>query len=203
MQIIAATPLMKGNIAQLMYSAGPELYDFIYKTSSHRAQDFIQFEFESGNGFCGYRNVTVAMIDGKAVATGCFYDGKSYPTLTLGTLKNMFHFYGALKIWPTLLRAKHITSVMQKPKNSEIYLSNFGVEPAMRSHGIGMAMLEQKITEARLKQYRLFSLDVAENNPRAQSLYERLGLKPTSFKNFSGKRQGFQVPNAIKMEMFL
>lgn len=52
---MVATPAMQGNIAKLMYSAGPELYDFIYKTSSQQAQDFIQFEFESGEGFCGHR----------------------------------------------------------------------------------------------------------------------------------------------------
>lgn len=203
MKIIAATPSMQGNIAELIYSAGPELYDFIYKTSSHRAQDFIQFEFESGNGFCGYRNVTVALVDGKVVATGCFYDGEAYLGLTLGTLKNMFRFYGPLKIWPILSRTRHIESVMQKPKINELYLSNFGVEPTMRSRGIGKAMLAHKIADARLKQYWLFSLDVADSNPRAQALYERLGLKVAKLKKFSGKRQGLQVPNAIKMELAL
>ena len=120
MKITTATPQMQGNGAELMYSAGPELYDFIYKTAKHRAQDFIQFEFESGQGFCGYRNVTVALVDNKIVATGCFFDGKVYSRLTLGTLKNMIRFYGPLNIWPILLRLRHIESVMQQPKKSEL-----------------------------------------------------------------------------------
>lgn len=203
MQIIAATPDMQGNIADLMYSAGPELYDFIYKTTKHRAQDFIQFEFESGKGFCGYRNVTVAMVDGKVVATGCFFDGRIYPKLTLATLKNIFRFYGPLNVWPILLRLKHVESVMQQPRKTELYLSNFGVEPVLRSTGIGKAMLEHKIAEARQQQYRIFSLDVADTNPRAQALYERMGLRAGLLKKFSGKRSGIKVPNAIKMELVL
>lgn len=203
MQIMVATPAMQGNIAKLIYSAGPELYDFIYKTSSQQAQDFIQFEFESGEGFCGHRNVTVALIDGQVVATGCFYDGKTYAELTLGTLKNMFRFYGRLKSWPVLLRTRHIESVMQKPQSNELYLSNFAVEPSLRSSGIGKAMLAHKIAEARTHHYQLFSLDVADNNPRAQLLYERMGLKAAELKHFTGQRQGIQVPNAIKMEMML
>lgn len=203
MKITTATPQMQGNIVELMYSAGPELYDFIYKTAKHHAQDFIQFEFESGQGFCGYRNVTVALVDNKIVATGCFFDGKVYPKLTLGTLKNMIRFYGPLNIWPILLRLRHIESVMQQPKKSELYLSNFGVEPDLQGKGIGKAMLEYKIAGARQQHYQIFSLDVAHTNPRAQALYERMGLRAGQLKKFSGKRSGIKVPNAIKIELVL
>jgi hypothetical protein len=41
-------------IAPLIYSAAPELYDFLYKTVNHDPKKFIEFEFRSGRGFCGY-----------------------------------------------------------------------------------------------------------------------------------------------------
>lgn len=203
MNIRTALPSDHAHIVDLIYSAGPELYDFIYQTSRHRAQDFIAYEFASGRGFCGYPNVTVAVRDGVAVGTGCFFDGKQYDRLSLHTLRNMIAFYGWREMVPVLIRAAHIGSVMKRPKKDELYLSNFGVASTCRSQGIGRALLEQQIATATQHGYRLFALDVAATNPRAQTLYESLGLQVVCQKVFSGKRAGHSVPNARKMERIL
>ncbi len=193
----------QAQVIDLIYSAGPELYDFLYQTSAHRAQDFIAYEFASGRGFCGYPNVTVAVRDSTVVGTGCFFDGKNYDRLSLQTLRNMIAFYGWREIVPVLLHTAHIGSVMKRPKKDELYLSNFGVAPTCRSQGIGRAMIEQQIARATQQGYRLFSLDVAATNPRAQKLYESLGLHVICQKTFSGKRAGHNVPDARKMERLL
>jgi ribosomal protein S18 acetylase RimI-like enzyme len=203
MDIRTAQLTDKAHIVDLIYSAGPELYDFLYQTSRHRAQDFIAYEFASGRGFCGYPNVTVAVRGGVAVGTGCFFDGKNYDRLSLQTLRNMIAFYGWREIVPVLLHTTHIGSVMKRPKKDELYLSNFGVAPACRSQGIGRAMLEQQVARAKQQGYRLFALDVAATNPRAQRLYESLGLQMICQKVFSGKRAGHSVPDARKMERIL
>jgi ribosomal protein S18 acetylase RimI-like enzyme len=187
-----------GNIAELIYSSGPDLYDFIYKTNNRAAIEFIRYEFESGKGFCGYNNVTLAIQNEKIVATGCFFDGLIAGKLTAGTMVNMFKFYGILQIWEVLFRTKHITSVIKNPKKNELYLSNFGVLPEMRGQGIGKKILDTMIEEAKQLNYNFFSLDVADTNPRAEALYKKMGLDVVKFKTFSGKRKGFLVPNAKK-----
>jgi ribosomal protein S18 acetylase RimI-like enzyme len=192
-----------GNIASLMYSAGPEIYDFIYKTEHRTPLDFIQYEFDSGKGFCGYSNVTVAIKNGVVVGTGCFYDGTEYKKLLLGTLFNMFKFYGLFEIWKVLKRLGHAGEVMEEPKKDELYLSNFGVSRDMRGSGVGSLMLENKIEFARTSNYAVFSLDVAETNPRAEDLYIRHGLSVVKHKTFKGKRAGISVPNSRKMELLL
>lgn len=188
-------------LAQLIYSAGPELYDFIYKTRQHDARDYIQYEFRSGRGFCGHRNVTVAADGGKVIGTGCFYDARQYGKLTLGTLLNMIRFYGWRGVWPVLARSGHIGSVMKKPRKGELYLSNFGVASERRGSGVGSAMIQHKMQEAKLDGYRVLGLDVADTNPSAERLYRRLGLQEVAFKRFTGKRKGLQIPNAKKMEV--
>jgi len=193
----------KGDIAELMYSAGKELYDFIYATGKASATDYIRFEYESGRGFCGHRNVTVAVQDDMVVATGCFYDGLDYTTLFAGSLANMLQFYGPVKVLPALRRAKHIGSVMAKPARDELYLSNFGVSPALRGQGIGSALINTQLAIARKKGYRVFSLDVADTNPKAEALYTRHGLSVVSVKTFTGKREGIVVPQSKKMELVL
>jgi ribosomal protein S18 acetylase RimI-like enzyme len=144
-----------------------------------------------------------SLYAGVVVGTGCFFDGKNYDRLSLQTLRNMITFYGWREIVPVLLHTAHIGSVMKRPKKDELYLSNFGVAPACRSQGIGRAMIEQQIARAKQQGYRLFALDVAATNPRAQKLYESLGLHVICQKAFSGKRAGHNVPDARKMERIL
>jgi len=201
MEIRPARPTDDMGLVSLIYSAGPELYDFIYKTDRHDARDYIAYEFQSGRGFCGHHNVTVAVRDGAVIGTGCFYGARQYGRLTLGTAINMFKFYGPIHIWPVLARSGHIGSVMKKPKKSELYLSNFGVAASQRSTGVGSTMINTKVAEARQQGYGVFGLDVADTNPRAEKLYRKLGLQMIEFKKFSGRRQGMQIPNSKKLEL--
>ena len=203
MEIRAARPSDDMGSVSLIYSAGPELYDFIYKTPRHDAKDYIAYEFQSGRGFCGHRNVTVAVKDGAVVGTGCFYGARQYGRLTLGTAINMFKFYGPVHIWPVLVRSGHIGSVMKAPKKNELYLSNFGGAASQRSTGVGSAMINAKVAEAKQKGFGVFGLDVADTNPRAEKLYRKLGLQMIEFKKFSGRRQGMQIPNSKKLELRL
>ena len=43
-----------GPIAELMYSSGSDLYDYLYRTDT---LDFLRHEFASGKGFAGYPQV--------------------------------------------------------------------------------------------------------------------------------------------------
>ena len=43
MEIRNAKKTDKVNVAALIYSAGPELYDFIYQNNQHTAQDYIAY----------------------------------------------------------------------------------------------------------------------------------------------------------------
>lgn len=203
MEIRPARPDDRGDIAALMYSAGPELYDFLYKTPAHAAQDFINHEFRSGRGFCGYRNVTVAVVDGEVVATGCFYGGRQSGALMRGTVLNALRFFRMRDSIPLLLRSGHVDSVMTHPARDELYLANFGVAPQMRGKGIGEAMVRHQLAAAKERGYRLFSLDVAVTNPRAEALYRRLGLQVVRQNRFTGRRPGVTPPDARKMELVL
>ena len=198
LEIRPALPTDQGPIAELMYSAGPEIYDFLY---GDKAVEFIRYEFAQGTGFCGWHNVTVAVQDGKVVGTGCFYDRKAYNAMMGGSVKNFFGFFGVLGALPVLWRARHTSSSMKPPKPGELYLANFGVDAECRSQGVGSRMIDQKIQQARDQGYRIFGLDVAVTNPRAQALYSKLGLLVKKEKQFSGNDP--RVPACRKMELML
>ncbi len=202
MDIRPACPDDNGPIAEMLYSSGPELFDFIYETDRSTALDFIRFEFASGRGFGGWRNVTVGIIDGQAVATGCFYTRRDYLRLELETTLNMLRFFG-WRLPPIALRGLHFGSVIKLPRKGELYLSHFGVDESRRGQGIGRRILQHKIAETRDRGFRQFGLDVATTNPRAEALYRGVGLEIVTTKAFSGRRDGYPVPGYKKMELYV
>ena len=151
LQIRTAQASDKGPVAELMYSSGTHIYDYLYGA---RAVEFLRHEFTSGRGFAGHPFVTVAVLDEIVVATGCFYDRDSYGERTQGSVKNMLHHFGVLRSVPIMARARHLSSVMRRPKPGELYLSNFGVSPALRSQGIGSKLIAHKLSEARSVGYQ-------------------------------------------------
>jgi ribosomal protein S18 acetylase RimI-like enzyme len=203
MEIRKANKNDKGSIAEMIYSSGPDIYDFIYKTKSKTALDYINYEFKSGRGFAGYNNVTVAVKNGEVISTGCFYDGNVYNKLAIGTALNMISFCGLIHFYAVLKRSLHSTSVMKQPRKDELYLSNFGVHENYRSQGVGSAVMQKKISEAKATNYKKFILDVSVNNPKAEALYKRMGMNITKEKKFTGKREGYPCADARQMEMVL
>ena len=102
-----------------------------------------------------------------------------------------------------MLRSSHLSGVMVPPKKNELYLANFGVSSELRGTGIGGQMLQRKIDFAKSAGYKIFSLDVAVTNPRAEALYKKYGLDVICEKKFTGKREGIDVPDCRKMELAL
>jgi len=203
MNIRPATAADVHSIAELIYSAGPAHYDYMHATARSNSLDYIRHEFASGRGFVGYRNVTVAEKDGQVIATGCFYNGRVFYRLMLGTVLNMFSHYGPLRVWPVLLRGHQVDRVMSQPGWRDLYLSSFGVSPKQRSTGVGSSMIRLKVAQARASGHRAFTLDVADDNPRAEALYARLGMQVTQRRQFSGHRRDITVPNSKKMALVL
>jgi ribosomal protein S18 acetylase RimI-like enzyme len=204
MKIRQANQSDKSNlIAKLMYNSGKELCDFLHQIEDKNAISYLEYEFKSGKGFGGYNNITIAEIDNELIAIGCFYDGTKFNKLMLGSLANMFKFYGLIKVWPVLKRASHTGSIIIKPKANELYLSGLSVPKTKRGQGNGTALIKNKIASAKATKYKTFSLDVATNNSKAEKLYSKLGFKITEEKVFSGKRVGFDIPNLRKMELTL
>ena len=92
-------------------------------------------------------------------------------------------------------------SLLKKPKKDELYVSGLSVPQEKRGQGIGTILIKNKIAFAKTNGYNIFSLDVATNNIKAEKLYSKLGFIIKEEKIFSGKRNGFIIPNLRKMEL--
>jgi len=188
----------QGDIAQLIYSSGMDIYDYLYGDD---ALNFILYGFEQNLGFCGHSNVSVVIKDDEVVATGCFYDLEQFITNAKGNYQNILNFFNEVDAKQVLARLSKTASVVKPPKEGEVYLSNFGVSPSMRGLGIGTKLIEHELNQAREIGKTIFGLDVSAENPKAQKLYERLGLSIVAENTFEDSEAG--VANSRKMEMAL
>ena len=197
-----AKPEDAGEAPQLIYSAGVEGFDYVFRHGSTTALDFLSYAFLKGEGLFGFRNHTVVEADGRIAGIGAFYSGHEYNSLSMGTGKLIFKFYGPLKFLPVVRKSFDTLSLMPPPGKNMEYVSNLGVAEGMRSKGIGTALLTHQMEVARSKGRQVYALDVSMNNSRAQQLYERLGLKVTGENRFRGPK-GSGVPDTRRMELYL
>jgi N6-L-threonylcarbamoyladenine synthase/ribosomal-protein-alanine N-acetyltransferase len=70
-------------------------------------------------------------------------------------------------------------------------IQTIAVADSARGHGLGRALMEALISEARKRGARLIFLEVRADNPGAQRLYERLGFLDV------GVRRGYYQPDNV------
>ncbi len=89
------------------------------------------------------------------------------------------------------------------------YMYSFRVQPAFQSSGLGTRMVDVVETDLLERGYKILTLNVAKDNPRAQALYQRLGYNVVdhepgvwSYTDHLGHRRS-QIEPAWRMEKIL
>ena len=162
----------------LIYSSGPAAFDFVFAQGRPgRAQDFLRYAFRQGAGEFGWRNHVVGTVEGRVVAAGAGWDGRQSVAFTLAAARQIFGFYGPVAAWGVILRGLRVESVIRPAGAGEYYIGHLGVDPTLRSRGLGAKLMAYLLSLAPACPKAV--LDVAGGNPRAQALYERLGFAVT------------------------
>lgn len=189
--------------APLVYSSGPEAFDYILRTQDKSALDFLRYAFADGAGFQGHRNHWVAERDGRVVCAGAFYSGRDEPRLVLGFARQVLAFYPLATALGVIRRALQVAPMMKPVTRDMLYVANFGVAAELRGQGIGAQMLNRQMARARELGFARYALDVAVTNPRAQKLYEGIGFRFVRERQFRGDVQRSAVPDCRRLEMQL
>src|SRR3954469_3709950 len=67
--------------------------------------------------------------------------------------------------------------IVARETAGELHINNFAVRSSNRRHGIGGALLERVLQEARLRNANAAFLEVRSTNYAAQALYEKSGFR--------------------------
>ena len=119
---------------------------------------------EADNTLYSYRNTIVAV------------DGAFYEELKKPIIEDLSAF----------TESPNDFSIVKETEAGEFYLDSIGVDPQMRSRGIGSKLFEAAFDRARRLGFRKVGLIVDIDKPKAEALYLRLGFTVAGMKDFFG-----------------
>ena len=173
----SAMPADVADAVPLIYSSGPSAFDYVFDIGTPLgAQEFLRFAYLRGGGEFGWQAHRVAEINGRVAAAGAAFDGRAVLRFTIAGALQILRFYGPIRAWGVMIRGLRTETVIRQPRAEEYYLCHVGVREEMRGHGIGARFMRHLLEGLDADRHRCATLDVAVTNPRAQSLYERLGF---------------------------
>lgn len=198
-EIRQARPEDVNEAVELIYSAAPDAYEFLYAIKGAGARDYISYEFQRGSGFLGAATHTVAVVDGQVAGIGAFYSKAGYQALSSEQAKNFITRFGVWQFIQMMPRGLRIQRGISKLKDGQLYVANLGVKKELRSRGIGKVLIE--FAEKRASEQGLpeLVLDVSESNPRAEALYQSIGFKVMGLNRRKSKPGGVQLPSTKSM----
>lgn len=144
---------------------------------------FIRKFVEADGNLYSHLYTSVAVLvsdDGTERIVGAMngYDGALYRTLKQPVLDAMKESFGS---------GNDFASVVET-EAGEFYLDSVGVDPSMRSRGIGSMLFDAMIQRAVRSGFKVVGLIVDEDKPKAEALYLRLGFRTVGFRDFLGHR---------------
>ncbi|MEI7590035.1 MAG: GNAT family N-acetyltransferase, partial [Deltaproteobacteria bacterium] len=126
----------------LIYSAGPEMYEYVFTDEGKQAHEFIRYEFINGSRFAGHLIHAVAELNGKVVGVASFYHGRQLWSLAKDAFISVLRFYGVRQAWGVFVRGNQLNSVVENPQRNEMYIANVGVKKEAWGRGIASALIK-------------------------------------------------------------
>ena len=199
-------PARAGDIAAaiaLIHSSGPAAFDYVFcDRGDDQAKQFLRMAFEDGGGRFGWRNHSVACMDERVVGIGAAYGADTNLPYMLADGRLILRYYGhrGLSVVGRGLRAERI---MPPPGRDEWMLAHLGIAPELRGAGIGAKLVLYLLDRGARAGRGTAVLDVSVENPRAESLYTRLGFKQVKERASHLRSSYGHVANHRRMELAL
>lgn len=202
LQVRAARAADAAAAVPLIYSSGPDAFDFVFGTHRASARAFLLHAFADGAGEFGFRNHVVGEVGGRIVAAGTGFDAAATAGFTLAAARQIARHYGWRAGGP-IMRGLRTEQVIRPPAPGEHYLAHLGVAPDARGHGYGTELVAWLIARGREHGCACATLDVAADNPRAETLYARLGFRVRRVTESRLRNAHGHVPTQRRMELAL
>jgi len=160
----------------LIYSSGPDAFNYVFNNGRYTAIDFLKSAFVTKGGEFSFDNHIAMLVEEKLIGVGSAFSGSKATSFTIHDACKIIKLYkfGAVKV---MSRGLRVEQIIKLPKKNELALAHIAIHEDMRSKGFGQAMMQYLMSHMKRKENNYFILDVSELNPRAKALYERLDFE--------------------------
>lgn len=181
MIIQPAQPLHADDACNLIYSSGSTAFDYIFNAQhGPEVRVFLRHLFRTPKTMFSHKHHIVCLDKSKVVATLGSFTKISHKKTFLANALRIFKQYGCKGI---LKGMKFEHELVKPPKDDCLYLCHIAVSPSHQGNGIASKLIDYISAQARDWGLIKLSLDVAQNNHKALSLYLSQGFKIISVQN--------------------
>lgn len=163
-------------VVPLIYSSGPDAFDYVFKSKKSSTIDFLKFAFTRSGGEFGYQNHVTVLLDNTIIGVGAAFTGTEMFRYTLAAARKILMFYkwDAFRI---IINGLTIESLIKPPRKDEVAIGHLGIHKSAQGLGIGTKLIDHLMKHPKIKNETFYVLDVSTKYPRAQKLYENLGFE--------------------------
>lgn len=174
-------------VAELIYKTDDLLFPYLFGKQSKGIPKIIGLIKLDNNSF-SYKNIICCVDDGvEGILIG--YDPSDIDKhLESEDYRKVFKSFDLIRLGLKMLPVK---SIMDKKDIAGLYIQNICVDKCHRGKGIGSSLIDYYLEAAKRKNYQSVYLDVAFNNEKAKSLYERKGFTTVNKNKISFLKDGF------------
>ena len=126
--------------AALIFSSGPDAFEYVFKNNQVSAVDFLEHAFVREGGEFSFDNHYSLYADGKMVGIGSVFNAQQASTFTKSDVLNILRFY----TWKSPVVMKNglkVEGIIKLPEKKEIAIAHLGVLPELRSKGLGKKLI--------------------------------------------------------------
>jgi len=145
-----------------------------------------------------YQFTDIVETDDQAAGIMISYPGRTMNRLGLSMGKQLWSIYGARGFVRFVRRALPL-AFMREASADEYFINTLAVFPDFQGKGIGTYLLSYAENKAREMHYNKCALSVEVSNPRARTLYERLGYRIMRTIEFDWPKQFSGTPGYHRM----
>lgn len=188
----------------LIISSGPEAFAYAFNDrNSDQLDAFLRRAFATGgNEFSAEQHLALEE-NGEIVALGALRFAAQTPRFTAQAMTLILRHYRPPAALRTAWRGLRTEAVIKPPPRGVAFIYQLAVRPDQQGRGHGRRLVAELLRRAQQQGYRRAGLNVSEENPRAQALYEQLGFRVVQ-QYHSALRSDFgHVPGQRYMELAL
>lgn len=183
----------------LIYSSGPDAFEYVFKTSKTDAKGFLRHAYQKEGGEFSFKNHYSLYHQDQMVGIGSIFNAKRAAKFIYADVKNIIQHY-KLNSGGVAMRGLKVEKIIKLPVQSEIAIGHLAIIPTLRGRGLGTILIQRLIAQLDPSDEQHLVLDVSEENPKAKALYERIGFQTTRRYASNLKNQYSYVPNHYRME---
>jgi ribosomal protein S18 acetylase RimI-like enzyme len=182
LSIRTATPSDVDWAAQLVFSAGPGLFSYVFATRPEEALEIFVRAFAVPNHAFSYEHTQILEVADRPAGLILAYPGTVKRKAEEHVQGVMAHIIPLQRVPRILVNLADLNRIKQDVKPDEYYILSLCIAPEYGGKGLGMALLRDAEAQARDYQCRSACIDVAYTNPAAQRWLQYMGYNITCSK---------------------